>query len=120
MSSLTAILAVFLGGGIGAVLRFGTTQGMLAVGIAQTKLHWATFLINIMASVALVYVYRISPEKSTLQLLLATVVCGGWSTFSTFSYETVRLLQEGRELEALVYVLGSVIVSIAAIWILVK
>ena len=58
MSSFTAIIAVFLGGGIGAVLRFGTTQGMLAAGIAQSKLHWATFVINIMASVALVYVYK--------------------------------------------------------------
>jgi CrcB protein len=73
-----------------------------------------------MASVALVYVYKLSPEKSTLQLLLATGICGGWSTFSTFSYETVRLIQEGRELEALAYVLGSVMISIAAIWLLVK
>jgi CrcB protein len=73
-----------------------------------------------MASVALVYVYKLSPEKSTLQLLLATGICGGWSTFSSFSYETVRLIQEGRELEALAYVLGSVMISIAAIWLLVK
>jgi CrcB protein len=93
---------------------------MLAAGIAQSRLHWATFVINIMASVALVYVYKLSPEKSTLQLLLATGICGGWSTFSTFSYETVRLIQEGRELEALAYVLGSVMISIAAIWLLVK
>ena len=120
MSSFTAIVAVFLGGGIGAVLRFGTTQGMLAAGIAQSRLHWATFAINIMASVTLVYVYKLSPEKSTLQLLLATGICGGWSTFSTFSYETVRLIQEGRELEALAYVLGSVLISVAAIWLLVK
>ena len=56
MSSFTAIVAVFLGGGIGAVLRFGTTQGMLAAGIAQSRLHWATFVINIKASVDLVYV----------------------------------------------------------------
>ena len=120
MSSFAAIIAVFLGGGIGAVLRFGTSQGMLAVGIAPTRLHWATFAINIMASVALVYVYKLSPEKSTLQLLLATGICGGWSTFSAFSYETVRLIQEGRELEALAYVLGSLMISIAAIWLLVK
>ena len=120
MSSFAAIIAVFLGGGIGAVLRFETSQGMLAVGIAPTRLHWATFAINIMASVALVYVYKLSPEKSTLQLPLATGICGGWSTFSTFSYETVRLIQEGRELEALAYVLGSVLISLAAIWFLVK
>ena len=62
MSSFTAIVAVFLGGGIGAVLRFGTTQGMLAAGIAQ-RLHWATFAINIMASLLWPNIIKLSPEK---------------------------------------------------------
>ena len=92
----------------------------LALGMMESRLHWATFIINIMASVALVYVYKLTPEKSTLQLFLATGICGGWSTFSTFSYETVRLIQQGREWEALAYVLSSVAVAFAAIWLLVK
>ena len=83
-------------------------------------LHWATFIINIMASVALVYVYKLIPEKSLMQLFLATGICGGWSTFSTFSFETVRLFQQGREWEALAYVLSSVVVAFASIWLLVK
>lgn len=120
MNSIPTLVAVFLGGGIGASLRYGSTKGMLALGMMESRLHWATFLINIMASVALVYAYKLTPEKSTLQLFVATGICGGWSTFSTFSYETVRLIQQGRELEAAAYVLGSVAVAFAAIWMLVK
>ena len=120
MNSIPALVAVFLGGGIGASLRYGSTKGLLALGMIESRLHWATFIINIMASVALVYVYKLTPEKSTIQLFLATGICGGWSTFSTFSYETVRLIQQGRELEALAYVLSSVAVAFAAIWLLVK
>lgn len=120
MNSIPALVAVFLGGGIGASLRYGSTKGLLALGMMESRLHWATFIINIMASVALVYVYKLTPEKSTIQLFLATGICGGWSTFSTFSYETVRLIQQGREWEALAYVLSSVAVAFAAIWLLVK
>ena len=114
MNSIPALVAVFLGGGIGASLRYGSTKGLLALGMMESRLHWATFIINIMASVALVYVYKLTPEKSTIQLFLATGICGGWSTFSTFSYETVRLIQQGREWEALAYVLSSVAVAFAA------
>ncbi len=120
MNSISALVAVFLGGGIGASLRYGSTKGMLALGMMESRLHWATFIINIMASIALVYAYKFTPEKSTLQLFVATGICGGWSTFSTFSHETVRLIQQGRELEAAAYVLASVTVAFAAICLLVK
>src|SRR6056300_1995561 len=53
MNSIPALVAVFLGGGIGASLRYGSTKGLLALGMMESRLHWATFIINIMASVAL-------------------------------------------------------------------
>ena len=63
MNSIPALVAVFLGGGIGASLRYGSTKGLLALGMMESRLHWATFIINIMASVALVYVYKLTPRK---------------------------------------------------------
>ena len=120
MNSALPYLAVFAGGGLGAVLRYGMGKALANQALFHDRTHWITFLINILASVALVLVYRSTVEKSTLQLFLAVGLCGGWSTFSTFSFETVQLIQQGRSIEALAYVLGSVLVAYVAILMLLK
>lgn len=120
MNSLIPYLAVFVGGGLGATLRFSMGRVLILYPLFQDKGHWITFLINILASIALVVIYKNTLEKSTLQLFLAVGLCGGWSTFSTFSFETVQLIQQGRVMEALAYVLGSVLVAFLAIMLLIK
>lgn len=114
----TALFYVFIGGGIGAMLRYASTYLFLSLSVLGGKVHWATLLINLLASIALVLVYRWTDGKPMLMLLLATGLCGGWSTFSTFSYETVVLLQSGKWAEAIAYVLGSTLLSVGAIWLL--
>tara|TARA_B100000925_G_scaffold130988_1_gene97992 strand:+ start:5311 stop:5685 length:375 start_codon:yes stop_codon:yes gene_type:complete len=118
-----AYLAIFLGGGAGSVLRFSMSKAMVAQGWLQG--HWATLAINVLASFALVLIVDAYDDKSKLfyLLLLGTGFCGGWSTFSTFSYETISLVGEGRLTEAVLYVVLSVVLGAgaaiaASIWVM--
>ncbi|MEY2969818.1 MAG: hypothetical protein RLZZ599_191 [Bacteroidota bacterium] len=112
--NLIAYLAVFVGGGAGSLLRFVMSKAILSNGWLQG--HWATLIINVLASFALVIVVDAYDEKSKLLylLLLGTGFCGGWSTFSTFSFETVNLINEGRTTEALIYVILSILLGMGA------
>jgi CrcB protein len=78
--------------------------------------HWATLLINILASIVLVIIVDAYDDKSKLMylLLLGTGFCGGWSTFSTFSMETINLISAGRTLEAALYVGLSILLGLGA------
>jgi fluoride exporter len=78
---------------------------------------WATLLINISGSLLLGFIIQyavatpgVSPE---MRVLLTTGFCGGYTTFSTFSYETAALLEEGRYERAALYVGGSVLLALA-------
>jgi CrcB protein len=78
--------------------------------------HWATLLINILASIVLVVIVDAYDDKSKIMylLLLGTGFCGGWSTFSTFSMETINLISAGRTIEAALYVSLSIILGVGA------
>jgi len=109
-----AYLAVFVGGGGGSVLRFAMSKAIVANEWLQG--HWATLLINILASIVLVVIVDAYDDKSKIMylLLLGTGFCGGWSTFSTFSMETISLISAGRTIEAALYVSLSVILGVGA------
>ena len=109
-----AYLAVFLGGGGGSVLRFAMSKAIVANEWLQG--HWATLLINVLASIVLVVVVDAYDDKSKLLylLLLGTGFCGGWSTFSTFSMETINLISAGRTIEAALYVGLSILLGLGA------
>ncbi len=116
MKTYLAFVSVFVGGGIGATLRYYMSTLLREQGLMPSKIHWTTFLINLFASILLVFVMKWTAGKPQAQLLFATGICGGWSTFSTFSLETVILLQQGKWVEALSYVLLSVLVSVLVVW----
>lgn len=109
-----AYLAVFIGGGAGSVLRFAMSKAITANHWVQG--HWATLVINVLASFALVLIVDAYEDRAKLfnLLLLGTGFCGGWSTFSTFSFETIGLINQGRTTEALIYVLLSVVLGLGA------
>ena len=116
MKTYLAFISVFIGGGIGATLRYYMSTLLREQGLMPSKIHWTTFFINLFASILLVFVMKWTAGKPQAQLLFATGICGGWSTFSTFSLETVILLQQGKWVEALSYVLLSVLVSVLVVW----
>jgi len=110
-------LYVFLGGGLGAMARYGLT---LLLPSAQDGLPRATLVANIMACIILGYLMGYLSNKgmdSRYQLLLMTGFCGGFSTFSTFSAEHYKLLDSGHLSTALLYIGLSVLTCLAGIWL---
>lgn len=115
------LLAVFIGGGLGSVSRYGLS--VLFRFLGQT--HWpiATFAANMLATIILgimVFGYKPQAPSSLVFLLITTGFCGGFSTFSTFSLETLFLIKNGQTSWALANVLVSVIMSLFILYFLSK
>jgi CrcB protein len=115
-------LMVFLGGGLGAVLRHGlNVAGMRMLG---THFPYATFFINITGSVAMGliagwFAFRGAISGDAAQhwrLFLTTGILGGYTTFSTFSLDAALLYQRGEVGLAAFYVIGSVTIAIAGLF----
>ncbi|MBF6595016.1 MAG: fluoride efflux transporter CrcB [Thermaceae bacterium] len=107
---------VMLGGAIGAGLRYGL--GAWIQSVSGPGFPWSTFLINVTGSFFIGLVIRLNLEGSLspeARLLLAVGILGGYTTFSTFSYETLTLVQQGEWLKAFSYAVGSVILGFAAV-----
>ncbi len=106
-------LLVALGGALGACLRYAAVLGCTALGISGPI---GIFIINAVGSFTLGAITGALPAGS-LQLFLAMGVCGAFTTFSTYSVQSVSLLQSGRIFPALLYMLGSVVVCVLFAWL---
>ena len=111
------ILAVGLGGFIGAVCRY--LIGLIPIN-EITVFPIKTFAINVIGCIVIGVVTVAAAKNSSLNphmiLFLKVGLCGGFTTFSTFSLETAELIRNGNSIMALVYMLGSVIVGVGVIF----
>lgn len=105
---------VALGSAIGGVARY--LLGGLAQRLFDTTFPVGTLLINISGSLLLGAFVRYATETPTfspdLRAFLTIGLCGGYTTFSTFSYETVALLEDGEWTRAGFYVGASVLLAL--------
>ena len=106
-------LAIAAGGAAGTLARFGISAWMAPVTI---RFPFATLLINVVGSFLIGWLSgEWSPVKDiTIRAALTIGFCGGFTTFSTFSIETVRMLHGGDARRAATYVLASVVLSVGA------
>lgn len=110
------LIAIFLGGGTGSVLRY-CVQLALHERIVPYNFPWATFTVNIVGSFLIGLFYAWSARfnlPTDLRLLLTTGLCGGFTTFSTFSNDGLTLLKQGYGSLFLLYVALSIVLGTAA------
>lgn len=112
-------LAVALGGLIGSSLRYAVTSwAMRRFGQA---FPWGTAIVNIVGCFLIGYLLPKGPEQSTLglggRLFLVTGLLGGLTTFSSFAFESVRLVQVGSPLSALANLSINLVLGLSTVWL---
>ncbi|WP_299000093.1 fluoride efflux transporter CrcB [uncultured Tenacibaculum sp.] len=111
------ILLVFIGGGIGSVLRYIIGK---ALNSSQTGIPYGTFTANILGSLFIGIILGLAAKNQALTqnhtLLLATGFCGGFTTFSTFAYENHVFLKSGDFSSFALYTIASFIIGFLAVF----
>ncbi|MEV2227355.1 fluoride efflux transporter CrcB [Streptomyces phaeochromogenes] len=106
---------VIVGGMVGAPLRYLTDHAVRSR--YDTVFPWGTFAVNVVGCLILGLLTGAAvagAASSHLQLLLGTGLCGALTTYSTFSFETLRLAEDGARLYAAANVIASVVVGLGA------
>ena len=111
---------VFLGGGVGSVMRYLISEW---VPYHEGNFPYATLVANIVSSLILGFLVGMVTKSGLMmehRLLLMTGFCGGFSTFSTFSAESLVLFEKGQILIAIAYIFISIVVGIGSVFLGVK
>ena len=113
---LKNFLVAGFGGFLGTLLRYA-----VSLLIRTGTFPLATFVVNISGSfilgVIIGYLLKYSSTESTLRLFLVTGFCGGFTTFSSFSYENLNLLRAGNYSYFFLYSAGSLVIGIFATYL---
>jgi CrcB protein len=121
MEKLAVYLAVALGSALGGVSRFWLS-GLAAQRFGET-FPWGTLLVNVSGSFVIgLFAALTGPDGRWMVSLrwgafFTAGLCGGYTTFSSFSLQTLKLAQEGQLLHALANVVASVGVCLLAVWL---
>lgn len=102
---------LLLGGGLGANARYWLGEWFKARHWSD-DFPWHTIAINVLGSFVLGFVAALGKDRQAWHLFLGVGVCGGFTTFSAFSVETLEMIEKDRGLAAAGYVCGSVVAGV--------
>ena len=113
----TGFLVVFLGSGIGGMLRHGV--GLLALRFTGANFPWGTLVINVVGSALMGLMIGLFAARSIndpeLRLFVTTGLIGGFTTWSTFSLDIVTLWERGEIGSAIAYAAASIVLSVTVL-----
>ena len=113
---MKAALLIFAGGGLGSVVRY--LLGKWVNGFHQLNFPLGTLAVNVVACFILGVVVGLSDHRQLLsadaRIFWTIGFCGGFSTFSTFSYETLALFQQPAVASGVLYIISSVALCLGA------
>jgi len=118
---MSLYLWIAIGSALGGVARYAL-NGFVSHRGGGT-FPWGILLINVAGSFAIGFFYTLTvpggrfPVGPTGRLFFMTGICGGFTTFSSFSLGTLQLAQDGEWMHAGGYVLGSVVLCLVAVWL---
>lgn len=123
MNSFSMLALIFLGGGLGSVTRYGVGKAALLF-FEGNKFPLGTLLANTLACIILGFTLYFFKDKllanEWIKPLVIIGFCGGFSTFSTFSLDTLKLFQDGLFFFGIANILVSLVLGIGILWILVR
>ncbi len=115
---MKSLLLIFLGGGLGSVMRFSLSKWISS--LHSHHFPWGTLVVNVVACFALGWIIGLADHKHIIspsaRLFWTVGFCGGFSTFSTFSNETLYLLQSGFTASLVLYITLSLLLCVAAVF----
>lgn len=115
---LRDFLFVMAGGAIGAALRYATA--LLTSGFRLLTLPVGTLVVNLLGCILLGLLTGLTERYAAIprhaMLLLTTGLCGAFTTFSTFSAETIKAIEGGQVVAALLYVVVSIVCGLLLFW----
>ena len=111
----SSMLFVALGGGVGCMLRFASIHAIARLN--PTAFPLGTMAVNILGSLLIGMVMARYGHDHSVRAFFVTGVLGGYTTFSAYSWDAMQLLQRGQTMEAALYIIGSVALSLVAVFI---
>ncbi|HQV40601.1 MAG: fluoride efflux transporter CrcB [Moraxellaceae bacterium] len=116
MNALHPLLLVAIGGALGSMARYSTAAAVNRM--MQSAFPWGTLVVNVAGSLLIgmlmVLLFKAGEWRENGRFLLVTGMMGGFTTFSSFSWETLKLLEDGRLIMAITNIFASIAICLLA------